>query len=312
MLIAINIASISAEVTVDSSVNINLLQFETGTETGTETTETDEMGTVETRTEAGVDTVDTETKTGTAVQVNDGVVGKPDRSIERFRTPFEVLTERAIGLASKPVKFDWRRSYIHFGSLISQLAELNNFDSIRAGGLLRIPVSGLVTELSLSYIWVWDSVSSRMLEYTPYRQPGRPERFELDFAVAYPIAEGVVTSWPRYFPATEMVLSVVGDFRYLIYPAGFKNHNYKSVAKAILQPTLTEKEVNNLDAIRQNSMKVDRARYGLMLGASMDIYFQTGLFVTPRFLLAAPIMAVMSETSLHYWWDISLIVGWAF
>ena len=39
-----------------------------------------------------------------------------------------------IGTASKPVRFDWRRTTIHLMGTASRPAELNNFESLRAGG----------------------------------------------------------------------------------------------------------------------------------------------------------------------------------
>ncbi len=231
-----------------------------------------------------------------------------DNSIAGFRTPFEVLTERTIGAASKPVKFDWRRSYAQLGSTASLLSEFNNFDSFRTGGLLRLPYSGLLFETSLTYVRTWDTRSSRLLALTPYRQAARPSRFEIDFGVAYPLAEGVVTAQPSFFPAAELVFNAYGAIRYLIYPSAFSGLGFKDSAKAVFSTMLSEEELLNLEAKRLDSMEIDRARFGLMVGFSTDIYFQTGFFISPRFLLSIP---PGPSTKLGFWWDTSISVGLA-
>ena len=56
------------------------------------------------------------------------------------RTRFDVLTDRAIGTASIPVEFNWRRTKVHVAGTGSFLFELNNFDSARVGGMVRLPL----------------------------------------------------------------------------------------------------------------------------------------------------------------------------
>ena len=36
------------------------------------------------------------------------------------------------------------------------------------------------------------------------------------------MAEGVVTVWPRFFPAVQMVFSGYAGLRYTLYPQGFR------------------------------------------------------------------------------------------
>ena len=36
-----------------------------------------------------------------------------------------------------------------------------------------------------------------------------------------PLAEGVVTAWPKFFPVAQMVLCATAGFRYLLYPDAF-------------------------------------------------------------------------------------------
>ena len=228
------------------------------------------------------------------------------------RAPFEVVAERAIGTTSVPVEFNWRRTDVQLAVFGDHLFELNNFNSLRAGGMARFPSGGLMFELGLSYVWVWDTPSSRQLALTPYRQPGRPRRAELDFTVGVPLAEGVVTTFPRYFPAVQMVFSAYGGVRYLNYPTAFSGMRAREVIGALFAATLTETERANLEDNRLDAMEVDAARYGLMAGFGNDIYFKQGVFLSPRLMMAVPLLAPATETDLLWWADLSLAVGVAF
>lgn len=232
-----------------------------------------------------------------------------DDSLSRYRTPFGVLAERAIGTTSTPVEFSWRRSRVHLAATGDHLYELNNFNSLRAGGMARLPSQGLIYELGLSYVFVWDSLSSERLALTPYRQPGRPERLEIDFNVGLPLAEGVVTVAPKWFPSVQMVFNGYAGFRYLLYPHGFKEMKIGAIAGALLSPTMTQAELENLDKWRNDAMQLDRARYGILLGVGNDLYFKQGLFVSPRAMFAVPLLAPATETELLFYADLVLAVG---
>jgi len=225
------------------------------------------------------------------------------------RVKFDVLAERAIGTASKPVEFNWRRTTVQLAATGSFLSELNNFNSLRGGGMVRFPTGGMLIEVEGSYAAAWDTPASNLLALTPYRQPGRPNRMELDFTVAYPLAEGVVTTAPRFFPAVQMVFNAYASFRYILYPTGFRGLRPGEVARAILSPNLSQDEIDNLDGNRLNSMQVDLGRYGLMLGLGNDVYFKQGLFLSPRILVAVPVLAPATQTDLLIWTDLSLAIG---
>lgn len=234
---------------------------------------------------------------------------EPVDVLSRHRTPFDVLADRAIGTTSVPVEFNWRRSSIQLAGASSFLFELNNFNSVRGGALARIPTGGTLLELGLSYVSVWNTPSSGQLALTPYRQPGRPDRLELDVALVVPLAEGVVTASPKLFPAVQLVFNAYGGVRYLIHPTGFARMTAGQVAGAILAPTLTEAEIANLEDDRLAAMQVDPARYGLMFGLGNDVYFEPGLFVSPRLLLAVPLLAPATRTDLLWWADFTIAVG---
>lgn len=226
-----------------------------------------------------------------------------------YRTPFGVLVERSIGTTSRPVEFNWRRTAVQFAVTGDHLFELNNFNSLRSGTMARFPTGGGIVEVAASWVWVWDTPSSENLAYTPYRQPGRPSRLELDLTLGLPLAEGVVTTAPRFFPAAELVFNVYGGLRYLYYPYSFEGMKVRDVAAALVSPSLTEAEIENLEDRRLSAMEVDLGRYGLMAGFGDDIYFRQGLFLSPRLLLAVPLLAPVTGTDLLFWADLSLSIG---
>jgi len=233
----------------------------------------------------------------------------PEDPLAPWRAPFEVLAERAIGTTSRPVEYNWRRSKVQLAAMGDHLYELNNFNSLRAGGMARLPSERLIFELGASYVWVWDTPSSEQLALTPYRQPGRPDRLELDFGVAVPLAEGVVTTFPRFFPAAQLVLHAIGELRYAVYPGAFEGLRAREAAAALFAPALSEAEIDNLDGDRLDAMQIDPGRYGLLLGMGNDVYFRQGIFVSPRAMFALPILALATRTELLFWADVSLVVG---
>lgn len=234
-----------------------------------------------------------------------------DDTLSKYRARFDVLADRAIGTTSVPVEFNWRRSPAMFAAHGSFLAELNNFDSVRAGGMARLPAQNLIVELGASYVGVWETRSTRLLALTPYRQPGRPNRIELDTTLAFPIAEGVVTAFPKFIPASQLVLHADATLRYSVYPTGFAQMRPGQVFGALLNPALTETELANLDDRRKPAMQIDRMRYGVMAGIGADIYFSPGLFFSPRMMINVPVFAPATGSDLGAFADLSLAVGWA-
>lgn len=229
-----------------------------------------------------------------------------------YRARFEGLVERSIGTASVPVAFNWRRTDLQIAVLGSYLGEQNNFNSMRAGALLRFPSNTALLELGVSYADTWDSPSSRLLAFTPYRQPGHPDRMEVDLTLGLPLAEGVVTTFPRFLPAVEMVLVGYVGVRYFLYPTAFAGRTPGQVLTAILAPALSADEIDNLEEARLDGMQVDPGRYGVLVGLGDDLYLESGLFLSPRMMVAIPILEPVTETELLLWTDLSLAVGMAF
>jgi len=236
-------------------------------------------------------------------------VPRDDASLGNHRTPFDALTERALGTASRAVRFDWRRTKVGFGLSSSVILELNNFASARVGGFARIPVGSFMLELAVTRVVSWASTASSQLALTPYRQYGRMSRVELDFNGSYPLFEGVATARPGFLPASEFVFSVTAGLRYLYYPGSLVNMTPGQVGAAVFAPLLGDAEVNNLKPQLLPSMELDRARYALLAGFSLDVYFQPGLFITPRAMLGLPV--VSAGRGIGLWWELSLLAGWA-
>lgn len=231
-----------------------------------------------------------------------------DKTLERYRTPFEVLNERMIGVASRSVRFDWRKTKVGVGLIGSQLLELNNFSTARFGGLVRRPLGSFMGELAITRVLTWGSASTDKLALTPYRQAGRPSRLELDLNLGYPLAEGVATSRPGFFPATELVFSANAGLRYAYYPGALSGASFGTIAKSIIAPRLSTKELDNLQEKLPPGMQLDEARYNLLTGLGLDVYFQTGGFFSPRAMVALPI----TGTELGLWWELTFSAGWMF
>ncbi|MEO1171215.1 MAG: hypothetical protein AAFX94_04070 [Myxococcota bacterium] len=227
--------------------------------------------------------------------------------LEVFRVPFRELVGRTLGSTSRPVSYDWRRSTVGFGVVGSQLTELNNFRSGRFGGTVRTPIGGMIGELSLSRVWTRSTDSSRSLAQTPFRQAGRPNRLELDVGLSLPLAEGIVTWWPSFVPAMEMVFSATASVRYLYYFEAQDGFGLRDRLSALFRPTLTDAELDNLEDARNAGMEVDRARVNALIGFTTDFYFSNGAFLTPRVMAGLP-----TGNGLGLWWELSFGLGWMF
>jgi len=234
-----------------------------------------------------------------------------DDELSGYRARFDVLADRAIGTASVPVEFNWRRSPAMFAVQSSFLAELNNYDSVRVGGLARIPAGSLLVELGGNYVGVWQTTSSRLLAFTPYRQPGRVRRIELDANLVFPIAEGVVTTFPKFLPSAQLVFHADAGLRYSIMPQGYQGLRFGQIASSTVNPALSEDELANLDDLRLPAMQIDPMRYGLFAGLGADLYFAPGLFFSPRVMLHLPIFAPGTGSDLGAFAEMTLALGWA-
>ncbi len=248
-----------------------------------------------------------------------------DESIERYKRPVDRLLEQTIGSASRPVGFDWRKSWFMLGVTSSELIERNNYGSFRLGIMGRKAFGDVVVEGAVNNVTVITTSSSRALALTPYLQAGRKERFEIDVNVSYPLAEGVVTPLFDFFPPMELVLQATAAGRYLIYPRAIAGNRdwgnidtytntqtWIDLGGSLASPTLTELDQDVLDPYVPAGMLQDPARIHALLGFTFDVYMQPGLFLTTRALVAIPVLAAVTQTQLGFWPELSVSLGYAF
>ena len=229
-----------------------------------------------------------------------------------YRTPFPVLVERTLGSTSRPVAYEWRRSKVQVAVTGAQPVELNTFQSLRAGAAVRLPRNGLLWDLGLSGAWTWDTDASQALALTPYRQSGKPDRLELDAHLGVPLAEGLVTARPRWFPSVQMVFVGWVGLRYAIYPGSLEGLRVREGLAALFRPTLGEAERANLEDARLDAMVVDPTRYTPLLGLGNDLYIRQGVFFSPRVSVALPLTRLAEPSALGWWGEASLAAGVAF
>ncbi len=235
-----------------------------------------------------------------------------DESLTEERTSVNELLQQTIGTTTRSLRFDWRKSPIHVGLTAGQLLELNNFNSWRTGATLRVPLEDFLIDLQASYVYVRDSRSSELMALTPYRQAGRPTRFELDLGLQWPIAEGVVTPRFNWLPTVDLSLSLYAGIRYFIYPGIYRFDGVLQTVRQLLSTELTTDELADLEDTRLLAMDVVPNRYSSLAGFSTDIYMRFGLFFNLKTLIHIPIGS--NETVLNAWWwyELSASMGMAF
>ncbi|MEC8052209.1 MAG: hypothetical protein VX210_15565 [Myxococcota bacterium] len=235
-----------------------------------------------------------------------------DESLRDKRSTLDALLQSSIGSTTTPLRFDWRDSPAHFGINASQLLELNNFESWRVGALTRLPTKNFLWEFQLNYVYVRDSRSSRQLALTPYRQPGRPARFELDIGLNWPVAEGVVTPRFNWLPAVDLTLSAYGGLRYMVYPGIYRFDGFLNTLREFTSVNLSSRELEALEDSRLQSMEVVPNRYFLLAGFSSDIYMPAGAFFNLKTLFHIPFGVNPSTLTPWWWYELSASMGWAF
>ena len=235
-----------------------------------------------------------------------------DESLRDKRSTLDALLQSSIGSTTTPLRFDWRDSPVHLGINASQLLELNNFESWRVGALSRLPTKNFLWEFQINYVYVRDSRSSRQLALTPYRQPGRPARFELDVGLNWPVAEGVVTPRFNWLPAVDLTLSAYGGLRYMVYPGIYRFDGFLNTLREFTSVNLSSRELEALEDSRLQSMEVVPNRYFLLAGFSSDIYMPAGAFFNLKTLLHIPFGVNPSTLTPWWWYELSASMGWAF
>jgi hypothetical protein len=234
----------------------------------------------------------------------------PD-ALEPHRARVEALNEHFLGSAARAVRFDWRRSPAILGVAASEVIERNTFGQLRFGGVARKAFGDLLGEVSVHYAHAIATPSSDTLALTPFRQAGRPPHLELEVDVGYAIAEGVVTPITSWIPPAEMALVAWAGARYLVYPEGWIGRPITDVGLEIVSPQLSEAEILKIEGNALDGMLVDPARLHTLVGLSLDVYFQPGVVLSPRAMVAVPVLAPVTATQLGFFWELGLTVGYA-
>ena len=238
--------------------------------------------------------------------------GSDDDVALRLRTPIQALNEHFLGSTSRAVRFDWRRSPITLAADISELIERNNFGQWRFGATGRTAFDDIILEVGLHYYQSYATESSRTLSLTPFVQAGRPNHFELDVNVGYAVAEGVVTPLANFMPPAEMALVALGGARYLLYTQSFVDRRLQDIGLSLVSPSLSVEETDRIERDALGSMLVDLARLHAMVGLGVDVYFQPGLYFSPRAMVALPVLAPVTGSQLGFFWELSFLAGYAF
>jgi hypothetical protein len=198
------------------------------------------------------------------------------------------------------------------GVSVGEVVEKNNFSAQRYGLLGRKAFSDLILEVGVQLYVSDDTASSAQLALTPFRQAGRPGHLEIDLNVGYAVAEGVVTPLAAFMPPAEVALVALGGVRYLGYWQTFPDRPIQDIGLSLASPQLSTIELERLDRDAPEAMAIDPARLHTLVGLAVDTYLQPGLLVSPRAMLAAPVLVPVTNTSLGFFWELSLVVGWAF
>lgn len=233
------------------------------------------------------------------------------KTVSEAREPFASLVDQVIGDAFRPLVFDWRRKSLLLSLQAGQIAELNNFESRRYGLELTFPTSSMLVGFTFARVETSATSSSRLIARTPYRQAGRPSRFEFDTGIAIPLAEGIVTQRFNFIPAAHLLLTATGKMRYLYYPDSGKGYTGQQAVTRLFSKMLSNKEQENIEKHRLEGMKLDRARYNALAGVRIEMFFRSGLFLYNQTQLNIPYQ-FNDEDGLGAWWDLSLGFGYGF
>ena len=103
---------------------------------------------------------------------------KQDESLREKRSTLDALPQASIAPTTTPLRLAVNPPFVGING--SQLLELNNESWRRCTYEASNPE---FSEFQFNYVYVRDSRSSQQLALTPYRQPGRPARFELDMGL---------------------------------------------------------------------------------------------------------------------------------
>lgn len=233
-------------------------------------------------------------------------------TLEVNRTPLQALNEHFLGTASRPVRFDWRKSPSMFVFRLNEVQERNSFGQWQLGLGWRRAFDDLIFELGANAFFAYDTPSSQLLALTPFRQAGRPNHFQLEANVGYALVEGVVTPQWSWLPPMQMVLVGHAGLRYLVYVESFTGgRSATDVAGSLVSPQLTVEELTALERTAPEGMQIDPARLHAMVGASLDVYVQPGFLISPRVSVSPPLLSPVTSSQIGFFWELGFAVGYA-
>ena len=161
--------------------------------------------------------------------------------------------------------------------------------------------------VGLGKVFVFSTESADAIALMPYRQAGRPERWELELSGFYPVAEGVVTFRPDFMPAAQMVFSLAGDVRYMIYPSLVSGQGFSNGFKSLIATRLSESDKERLSPSAPAAMKIDSAKIAVLTGFNLHLYTSGGLIISSKAMLALSILG----TALPRHADLTIGLGYA-
>lgn len=242
---------------------------------------------------------------------------RPESEQSRFNT----LVARTVGTTARPLIYDWRSQSCLLSIEAGPVIDLNTFESYHTGISCTIPRENTWISLGISRVWTLETDNSKILDRTPYRQVGRPSRYEIRSTFGLPVAEGIVTVMPSWLPAWDMVFSLQTSLHYLIYPesfSGLKGNFLDKVSKVFLSRSLSADEASAVQQSAPQSLLVDPSRLNILFGSSLHVFVQGGWFNRVQVEVGTPLLRAAPDSDgnqpasdISYWWEWSFGVGYA-
>lgn len=224
-------------------------------------------------------------------------------------TPLDDILKSQVGSVARASVYLWRQKTLLLSFDAGQLVEMNAFESKKFALMARFPGESMTFQLGLSRIFVAGTDATDALELTPYRQAGRPSRYELDSGIDLTISEGVANQLFDFYPLGQMVLSFQARLRYLIYPTTSKKGAFKDKMRSLFAVELSDEDFDDLSRTAPAGMAVERGRLNALVGLRFDHYAVSGFSLNANLLLALP-LRVSDNDELKSWWEMAVGVGY--
>lgn len=194
--------------------------------------------------------------------------------------PLDALATRILGKVSRPSIYQWRQSPVMMRVNLGQVVELTQFDVSQKGLAFIVPGDDSYWELGLTRITVSATDGSDQLALTTYEQPGRPSHWQLRTGFGYSVVEGIGNNIFTFLRPTQFVLMAQTRLLYRYYPGAMAGMEGGEQLAAVLNPALTEQEIDNVSDSMPPGMILDASRMSLQFGLSLEVYDASGLHST--------------------------------